>query len=123
MRSSLNGKIKGLVSYGKYGRASSYPGQRSKRRQKVRTQGHAGQLEMDGRWYLTYHPSMKKSRVLAERKKKRGKDFKKMNWRRKHTHTHTHILHARMDLTKVCTKMHSYRSFLYYLLCEITIGV
>ena len=53
MRSSLNGKIKGLSSYGKYGRASSYPGQRSKRRQKVRTQGHAGQLEMYGRWYLT----------------------------------------------------------------------
>ena len=44
-RSSLNGKIKDLGSYGKYGRASSYPGQRSKRRQKVRTQVHAGQLE------------------------------------------------------------------------------
>ena len=45
MRSSLNGKIKGLGSYGKYGRASSYPGQRNKRRQKVSTQVHAGQLE------------------------------------------------------------------------------
>ena len=45
MRSSLNGKIKGLGSYGKYGRASSYPGQRNKRRQKVSSQVHAGQLE------------------------------------------------------------------------------
>ena len=44
-RASLNGKIQGLGSYGNYGRASSYPGQRNKRRQKVRTQVHAGQLE------------------------------------------------------------------------------
>ena len=44
-RSSLSGKIKGLGSYGKYGRASTYPGQRNKRRQKVSTQVHAGQVE------------------------------------------------------------------------------
>ena len=44
-RASLNGKIKGLGSYGSYGRASGYPGQRNKRRQKVSTRLHACQLE------------------------------------------------------------------------------
>ena len=94
LRSSLNGKIKGLGSYGKYGRASSYPGQRNKRRQKVSMQVHAGQLEKVREGVPNIPPlHEKKSRVLAERKKER-KRFKKNDWRRKKTHTHTHTARA-----------------------------
>ena len=120
MRSSLNGKIKGLGSYGKYGRASSYPGQRSKRRQKVRTQGHAGQLE-NVREVVPNIPSLheKIPRPRGE-KKKREKDFKKRLKEKKHTHTHNARASQKCVLKKSTTdqKKH-YRSlqpstFLYY---------
>ena len=69
----------------------------------MRTQVHAGQLEKVREEVPNIQPlHEKKSRVLAERKKREKKILK--NELEEKTHTHTHILHARMDLTKVCTK-------------------
>ena len=69
----MNGKIKGLGSYGKYGRASSYPGQRNKRRQKVSTQVHAGQLEKVREEVPNIPPLHEKNPASSRREKKEKK--------------------------------------------------